>query len=99
MHNATKVYEPFDPTIASSPLISYWKPNECTNSSGRPEYSVDPKEIDNDPVMNKILQKPQIALDILKNIYYTMKRNGTLKQLNETKLGNFYKQNPKYFIL
>ena len=35
----------------------------------KPVYEVNPKTIDSDPLMNKILANPRIAMDILKNIY------------------------------
>jgi hypothetical protein len=57
---------------------------------------VDPKTIDSDPVMDKLLARPIIGINILTNIYNTMKRYGTLAQLKGTKLGNFYNHN-RYF--
>jgi len=97
MHNARKKYEPFDATVASSPMISYWVSDNCSYAnSGVPEYVVDPKKIDNDVVMYKILRKPIIAMNILINIYNTMKRYGTLSGLRGTKIGSFYSQHP-YF--
>lgn len=100
MLGAHKKYEPFDPTVPTSPLISYWVPsNNCPTSDGPlvPVYAVNAAEIDNDPVMNKILAKPLIALDILINIYNTMKRVGNLKDLRGTKLGHLYSAHP-YFV-
>lgn len=98
MHGAHKKYEPFDPTVPTSPMISYWVNDNCSYyKTGIPEYAVDPKKIDDDVVMDKILQKPIIAMNILINIYNTMKRYGTLKQLQNTKLGRFYNSHP-YFI-
>jgi len=99
MLGAKKTYEPFDPNVATSPLISYWVPdNGCpiTNACSVPVYAVDPKTIDSDTVMDKILAKPAIASDILINIYNTMKRMGNLKDLKGTKLGYFYMVTP-YF--
>lgn len=97
MHNAQKKYEPFDPLVASSPMISYWVGNNsCMSNTGIPEYSVDPKEIDQDIVMDKILQNPIIAMNILINIYNTMKRYKTLSKLKGTKIGKFYQTHP-YF--
>ena len=98
MLNGVKKYEPFDPTVPDSPLISYWVggAGNCNCSGGPvvPEYVVNHAEIDSDPVMNKILAKPQIAMDILINIYNTMKRYNTLAKLKGTKLGNFYNNHP-----
>jgi hypothetical protein len=97
MDNCTINYRPYDPTVATSPMISYWTNSTTFNSENCiPHYSVDPNVIDNDPVMNKILYKPTIAIDILINIYNTMKRDGTLKGLKGTKIGYFYENN-NYF--
>lgn len=54
------------------------------------EFSVNPFNIDSDPVMNKILEQPHIAIDILQDIHKNMKRTNKLGQLNCTKLGNFF---------
>jgi hypothetical protein len=98
MGNCVQKFEPFDPTVADSPMISYWIPGTCNTYSNTciPVYAVDPKQIDSDVVMDKILSKPIIALDILINIFNTMTREGSIGQLKGTKLGNFYDQNP-YF--
>ena len=92
MHNATEKYEPFDPTVADSPMIRYWVNNG--SFSQIPEYSVDPLVIDKDVLMDKILEDPNVAFNILTNIYNTMKRKETLKYLKGTKLGNFYDSHP-----
>ena len=89
-------FTPFDPNVANSPLISYWKSDNLGSNNIIPIYSVDPKIIDNDVVMNKILENPVIAYDILINIYNTMKREGSLVNLKGTKLGNFF-TNALYF--
>lgn len=91
MHNAREQYEPFDPTVANSPMIRYWV---SENGGGIPEYAVDPKSIDQDVLMDKILEDPNIAFSILINIYNTMKRHGTLSSLKTTKIGNFYNSHP-----
>lgn len=92
MGNCFKKWESFDPTVASSPLISYWQTNgEVMRTGCIPVYEVDATTIDQDPVMNRILVKPEIAIDILVNIFNTANRKGTLHLLSNTKLGNFYK--------
>jgi len=91
-------YQPFDPTDANSPLISTWVAagDQCGggNCDGRgtcvPIYNVNHKEIDHDPVMNKILAQPWIAMDILVNIYNNRRRTGTLHQLTNTRLGQHF---------
>ena len=77
-------------------MIRYWVNNCSYSRSSVPEYVVEPDKIDEDIVMNKILEKPIIAMNILVNIYNTMKRYGTLSKLRGTKLGNFYNTN-NYF--
>lgn len=96
MIGAVLKHEPFDPTVANSPMISYYVKDDKYNNPAVPVYTVDPKTIDNDVVMNKILDKPIIAPDILINIYNSMKRFDTLKLLKDTRLGKFYMNNP-YF--
>lgn len=89
--NCELKYEPFDPTVASSPLISFWQ-SSC-NSQGTsciPVYEVNPKTIDSDIVMQKILRKPIIALDVLINIYNTAVRKNTINQLKGTKIMKFF---------
>jgi len=81
-------YEPFDPQVPTSPMISYFE-SDC-RSKCIPIYEVDPKTIDNDPVMNKILYNPLIAIDILINIYNSAKRLGKLDELKDTKLYRFF---------
>ena len=98
MINGQQVFEPFDPVVASSPMISSWRPLGCqVGSFGQlnmaPIYAVDPKTIDDDIVMNKILTRPHIAKDILENIFHNMKRLNTLQNLKGTKLGKFYSIN------
>lgn len=96
--NCRREYQPFDPTDANSPLISKWVAagDQCNGGNcdgvGKciPIYDVNPKHIDNDPVMNKILNQPWIAMDILVNIFNNRKRNLTLHELNHTKLGQYF---------
>lgn len=94
MGGCVKKTEPFDPTVAASPLISFWKPSDGNSAmTCSPVYAVNAKDIDNDVVMDKILRRPYIAMDILINIYNNAKRDGTLADLKGTKLGNFYETN------
>lgn len=86
MYNCKASYEPFDPLVMYSPLIRYWKGSNCV-----PVYEVDAQGLDQDPVMNKLLDKPWIAKGLLLNIYNTMSRKGTLGTLVGTRLGTFFK--------
>lgn len=97
MIGAVKKYQPFDPNVATSPMVGTWVSTDPNSMQpGIPVYAVDPKVIDDDLVMNKILANPNIAPDILINIYNTMKRNNVIGQLKGTKLGQFY-ENVPYF--
>lgn len=102
--NCQLVQKQFDPTVASSPMYSQWLSGEGYCSSGNcdqqqavgdcvPVYGVDPATINSDPLMNKILDKPVIALDVLRKIYIGMKKEGTLSQLAGTRLGDFFQKN------
>jgi hypothetical protein len=86
MLNCELKTEPFDPVNPSSPYISYYVGQNCI-----PLYAVDPKTIDRDVVMNKILDNPKIAKQLLLNIKNTMVRQGTFHNLKGTRLGNFYR--------
>ena len=92
----------FDPTVASSPMYTEWINTGGICSSGTCDlsgsdcvavYGVNPSKINDDPLMNKILDKPAIALNILKKIYVDMKKDGTLSQLKGTRLGSYFEKN------
>jgi hypothetical protein len=88
--NCCLKYEPFDPQVPTSPMISYWEASCDLRGGCTPMYEVNPATIDKDPVMNKILSKPSIAMDVLLNIYNTAKRLGKLAGLRGTKLYDFF---------
>lgn len=83
--NCTRVYEPFDATVPQSPMISQWMSKD-TGGQCIGIYDVNPSTIDNDPVMNKLLNKPAIAMNVLIPIYNNRLNSGTLSQLSKTKL-------------
>jgi hypothetical protein len=81
-------YEPFDPTVAASPMVAFMTPGcsgECI-----PVYAVKADGLDQDPVMNKILNKPLIAITVLVNIYNHAVRNQTIYELKGTRLYSFF---------
>lgn len=88
----------FDPNVVATPSIRYWK----SQNGGvcLPTYAVsDPKTIDQDPVMNKLLDEPKIALDVLVSIYVTLVRRGQLQSFSNTRLGLFFANNKHIFHL
>lgn len=93
--HCVRKYEPFDPTVQASPLISKWVPSgdscangECGSHGGTcvAIFDVDPATIDNDPVMNKVLAKPWIWLTGLLSIYNNRMRKGNIHELKNTRL-------------
>ena len=85
MHGCSVKTESFNPMNPASQCISYYVGINCV-----PEFAVDPSTIDQDIVMNRILDNPRIAVQMLINIKNTMRRRGTLAQLRGTRLGTFY---------
>jgi hypothetical protein len=75
----------FDPTVANSPLIT-----EPVSRNVFVPLTVDPKKIDSDPVMNKMLMKPLMYYAILMNIKNTCKYKRI--NLTQTKLGKILQQ-------
>lgn len=82
-------WQQFDPTVSSSPFISTFVEGHCNNGCIF-EYGVNPDTIDNDPVMTRILNKPDIAKGILVNIYNTAVRKGKLYELKDTMIYRFF---------
>ena len=97
MGNCKPKYEPFDPLVADSPMIAHWYSDTGTNDCV-PMYNVNHEEVENDHVMHKLLDKPNIALDVLINIHNNQKRMyGSTQHMKETRLGKFFKENPNIF--
>lgn len=75
----------FDPvSLGGSPYITYYV-GTCY-----PLYIVDPHIIDSDPVMNKLLSKPWIAIDFFIKLKNSMLQLGLFPALKGTRLGQFY---------
>jgi hypothetical protein len=89
MRNGLKNRVPFDCTVAASPLVTVYSGEYMV-----PIYTLPKKggsyNVDQDPVMNRLLLKANTALDVLMNIYSTMKNQNRLDELKDTKLGRFY---------
>jgi hypothetical protein len=92
----------YDPVSYGSPHVYHWEPrrgseysHDGLNQVCTPIFDVNHATIDDDPVMNKILRKPFIAMTILENIYHTRMREGTMNKLEGTNLHRFF--NSPYF--
>jgi len=83
---------PFDPTVAASPLVTIWSGDYMKGEYYIPEGH----DVDNDPVMQRLLNKPLVSLPLLMNIYATMTRLGRIGELKGTKLGQFYSNMGQY---
>lgn len=94
--NCYRDLQPFDPTVPGSPIIGTWKSKLTVQNKNIvcvALYDVKTEGIDEDPVMNKLLLQPWIAMDILGGIYKTRVKNGTLDELKGTKLYDFFQKN------
>lgn len=78
-------FDKFNPLDPSSIELQYLEGPNCFVT-----YEVNPKKIDSDKIMNKILDKPEIAVDLLTNIRNTMYAKRTLHELKGTRLGKFF---------
>jgi len=89
--NCTVEREQFDPTVLTSPYIEYQATNNCSyNDCCETIYDVDPSTIDQDPVMNKILDKPEIAAQLLYRLFRQLKKRNELQKIQNTRLGRYY---------
>ncbi len=121
--NCFSVCEPFDPTVADSPMICYFLDTAPTSgpssaemwlldgrpTSGGPSLDYPPCEkvygfteeqmnrLDADPLMNKLLSNPNIAIDLLKllAIWVTTTRN--VRKVNRTRFWCFVSRNRLFY--
>jgi hypothetical protein len=83
--NCVPKKQPFNPLVAGSPMITtYYNPSSYSEEC-IPVCNVDPKTIDQDPLMDRCLENPKAAALTLINICNTAKRQGT--DLSGTKIG------------
>jgi len=76
--------EPFDPTVAGSPMVC-WNTGCADGGDCVPVCMVDPKTIDNDPLMNKALMDPAPCMGVITNICNNAANMGI--DLSGTKIG------------
>jgi hypothetical protein len=79
-----KTIDNFDPMNPRSKKI-FWYENSYNGIECVPVCKVDPKTIDNDPIMDRLLQKPTVGGNTLINIFNTCRREGI--DLRGTKVG------------
>jgi hypothetical protein len=84
--------EPFDPTRVHSPMVRDFVSKEGNDMTGcKIDYTLSAAQIKNldvDPIMNRLLDNPEIGYDILENICVNLVAAGRLSSLRGTRLGN-----------
>jgi ribosome modulation factor len=90
MINGSRQMIPFDPISARSSMLSTW-----VSTRGLPMipvYAINPATADGDVVLNKLLDKPGIAPDVLVGLYKSAKQSG-LNAFDGTILGHWFAVN------
>lgn len=96
--NLVPVTELFNPNIPSQGIYTYYISKSHIDGNGpfgthtTATYSLDgysKEDIDKDDILNKILKDPIKYNDFLKNVYNTMNKNNTLKNIKGTKIYNY----------
>lgn len=96
-YNCRKECILFDPLNPSSKIIT---DVIALDASSRILYdNIDTKNLDNDMLLNKLLEKPSVFYRILLGIYSTYKESKRLDELKNTKLYNFFENNKRFFNL
>lgn len=85
--NCSPRCEPFDPMNPNSPSVIYYDDPYGYGENCVPECRVDPKTIDQDILMDRMLDNPKASATTLINICNTSKREGI--DLSGTKIGAF----------
>lgn len=74
--NCAPIEQPFDPTVAGSPTFTVYVGPDGTPDSCVPVCSANPETVDNDPLVAKMLQNPEVCNSTLTNIFNTAMREG-----------------------
>jgi hypothetical protein len=83
--NCQAKYEPFDPMNPNSPMISYYVDGALGENCIPICNKINVAELDNDPVLNRLIADPMAGGATLINMCNTAQREGI--DLNNTKLG------------
>ena len=86
--NVKPIVTPYNPIQSDGYNIKYF-PCGCV-----PIYGIKyPKNLNNDPVMQRLLARPMLAPDVLVNIFNTHTRTKKMNELKGTNLYNFFQSN------
>lgn len=75
----------FDQMTGRSPMLTEYVGVGCAYN-----HDVDAKSIDSDAVMNRVLDDPSVAFDVLVSIYNTRVNNKNIGELANTRLGKYF---------
>lgn len=89
--NDTPAMEPFDESVANSPVIKRF--NNYVFGYSRVQNLSDPRQLDTDPLVQRMLANPSICLDVLGRIYLAWIRNEDGINIGGTFLEAFFKNN------
>lgn len=81
-----RVTEPFDYLRPDSPSITYYS-GECVSEYALPR---DPTVSERDPVLQHLLDRPEIAPDVLDGMADACRRENCLDAFRHTRLGEFF---------
>jgi len=91
--HSSPAIQPFDPTVASSPMISLY--SDTLSSATHLKNLENPS---NDPWIQKMLENPKVCMDVLARIYLGMKRQEkATSRLFGTALHDFFTKNHTLF--
>lgn len=74
--NCVPIEQPFNPTIPGSPNFTVYVGPDGQPDSCLPVCSVNPDTVDNDPLVEKMVQNPEICSSTMTNIFNTAMREG-----------------------
>lgn len=63
-------YEPFDPTVASSPKVTIYSNSKISSS-----HLQNLENVDHDPLVTKMMENPKVCFDVMARIYLGWLRN------------------------
>lgn len=86
--------QPFDPTVANSPMITLYD-NYVTAYSHVKNLS-DPETVDKDVHVDKMMENPKVCLDVLGRIFLGYHRQEGGIHIKGTKLEEFFKINHEF---
>lgn len=93
--NLKTTYQPFDPNVANSPVISYTGPYASESSI---VINLDtPANIDKDQFVHLMIRNPRPSFDVLARIYLAVQRKDKNVRIGGTIIDDFFRKNSELF--